>query len=454
MRDRLAAAPHEYDLVVVGGGINGAGVARDAARRGFRVALVEQHDFASGSSSRTSKLVHGGVRYLEQGALRLVWESSRERRRLLQLAPHLVHPLPFVFPVFHDSRFGPARLRAGMLLYDLLAAFRNVHPHRMLAPAQAADWGDGLRRDGIARRRAVLGCGDGRRAIGARERAGCTRRGGASLQPHGARTAVDGRRPRDRRAGARLGERRRGGVDRAHGRAMRGGVDQWTAGGATRRQARRGAHPRHAYRGAAVRDPSLHAGRKPRWAGVLRAALGRRHAHRHHRHRRHRRPGSRGADRPCCRATGSVQVLLGFEDVHYGRPDVSQLGAAVERDREPELDRGRRRGHLATTRTLLQQILDTRRTGKRGIRSDASFRRFKTFVPEDAAAVFYADQRRLHHVAAQLDKSSSLWGPQVSEGIDFVQRLSGVLEHFPAGAAYVTHDDDSVTLRGWMAEAK
>ena len=91
----------------MGGGINGAGVARDAVLRGLRVGLVEQHDFGSGSSSRTSKLVHGGVRYLEHGALRLVWEASHERRRLLRLAPHLVHPLPFVFPVFADSRLGP-----------------------------------------------------------------------------------------------------------------------------------------------------------------------------------------------------------------------------------------------------------------------------------------------------------------------------------------------------------
>lgn len=149
MLERLPAAPSEYDVLVVGGGINGAGVARDAALRGYQVALIEQHDFGSGSSSRTSKLVHGGVRYLEQGALRLVWEASRERRRLLQLAPHLVRPLPFVFPVFRDSRFGPARLRAGMLLYDLLAAFRNVQPHRMLAAARAGDWSEGLRRDGL-----------------------------------------------------------------------------------------------------------------------------------------------------------------------------------------------------------------------------------------------------------------------------------------------------------------
>jgi glycerol-3-phosphate dehydrogenase len=149
MRERLAQAPRDFDVVVVGGGINGAGVARDAALRGLRVGLVEQHDFGSGSSSRTSKLVHGGVRYLEHGAVRLVWEACHERRRLLRLAPHLVRPLPFVFPVFADSRLGPGRLRAGMWLYDLLATFRNVRRHRMLDRRDSERWREGLSADGL-----------------------------------------------------------------------------------------------------------------------------------------------------------------------------------------------------------------------------------------------------------------------------------------------------------------
>src|SRR5258708_22937348 len=81
-----------FDVLVVGGGITGCGIARDAAMRGLRVALVEQDDFASGTSSRSSRLVHGGVRYLEHGQLSLVFESSRERRTLLRIAPHLVRP--------------------------------------------------------------------------------------------------------------------------------------------------------------------------------------------------------------------------------------------------------------------------------------------------------------------------------------------------------------------------
>ena len=127
---RLTAEP--ADLLVIGGGITGAGIARDAAMRGFRTVLVEQHDLAWGTSSRSSRLVHGGLRYLETGDLRLVLEANRERRVLLRIAPHLVWPLPFVFPLHRGDRVGPARLAAGMWLYDLLALFRNVKGHRML----------------------------------------------------------------------------------------------------------------------------------------------------------------------------------------------------------------------------------------------------------------------------------------------------------------------------------
>src|SRR3989338_2352934 len=96
-----------FDLIVVGGGIMGAWVARDAAARGMRVALFEQGDIAGGTSSRTSKLVHGGLRYLEQGAFGLVAESARERAVWLRIAPHLVRPLPFLFPIYRGSRRHP-----------------------------------------------------------------------------------------------------------------------------------------------------------------------------------------------------------------------------------------------------------------------------------------------------------------------------------------------------------
>ena len=120
------------DLLVIGGGINGAGIARDAAMRGLRTILVEQNDLASGTSSRSSRLIHGGLRYLEQGELGMVLEANRERRTLQRIAPHLVWPLPFVFPVHRGDRISRWRLAAGMLLYDVLALFRNVRVHRML----------------------------------------------------------------------------------------------------------------------------------------------------------------------------------------------------------------------------------------------------------------------------------------------------------------------------------
>ena len=123
-----------FDVLVVGGGITGVGVARDAALRGLSVALVERDDFASGTSSRSSRLVHGGLRYLEHGHLHLVFESSLERRRLLDLAPHLVRPLEFVWPVYEGARVPRWKLGAGLFLYDLLALFRNVAPHRRLDP--------------------------------------------------------------------------------------------------------------------------------------------------------------------------------------------------------------------------------------------------------------------------------------------------------------------------------
>ena len=131
--DALAREP--FDVLVVGGGITGAGVARDAAMRGLRTALVEKDDFASGTSSRSSRLVHGGVRYLEHGELRLVFEASHERRLLRRLAPHLVRPLAFTWPVYAGARIARWKLAAGLAMYDLLAAFRNVARHERLSAA-------------------------------------------------------------------------------------------------------------------------------------------------------------------------------------------------------------------------------------------------------------------------------------------------------------------------------
>jgi glycerol-3-phosphate dehydrogenase len=144
-----ALGDREFDVLVVGGGITGCGIARDAALRGLRVALVEKHDFASGTSSRSSRLVHGGVRYLEHGRLHLVFESSAERRRLLRLAPHLVRPLAFTWPVYEGARIGLWKLAAGLTLYDALALFRNVGRHRRLRPTDVIAQEPELRRDGL-----------------------------------------------------------------------------------------------------------------------------------------------------------------------------------------------------------------------------------------------------------------------------------------------------------------
>src|ERR687886_95913 len=121
---RLAAlGAEDFDVLVIGGGVTGCGVARDAALRGLRVALVEKDDFASGTSSRSSRLIHGGLRFLEHGHLHLAFEASAERRRLLRLAPHLVRPLEFLWPVFAGARVPGWKLAAGLTLYDVLALF-------------------------------------------------------------------------------------------------------------------------------------------------------------------------------------------------------------------------------------------------------------------------------------------------------------------------------------------
>ena len=138
-----------FDLLVIGAGITGAGVARDAAMRGMRVALVERYDFASGTSSRSSRLVHGGFRYLEHGGVHLVYEASRERRILLRIAPHLVRPLSFLWPIFEKTRISPWKLRAGFFLYDALALFRNIANHRSLPEKGVVELEPALKRPGL-----------------------------------------------------------------------------------------------------------------------------------------------------------------------------------------------------------------------------------------------------------------------------------------------------------------
>ncbi len=119
----------DFDIAIIGGGINGTGLARDAAGRGLRVLLVEMNDLASGTSSASSKLIHGGLRYLERGAFRLVREALSEREVLLRMAPHVIRPMRFVLPPMPGMRM-PLKLRFGLWLYDMLGARKLLPPSR------------------------------------------------------------------------------------------------------------------------------------------------------------------------------------------------------------------------------------------------------------------------------------------------------------------------------------
>lgn len=149
--EAVAALPGSVDVLVIGGGITGAGVALDAASRDARVALVERGDLAQGTSSRSSRLVHGGARYLATGDVAMVAEGVRERDRLRRMAPHLVLPLPFVIPT--DSPVDLAMLRVGMTAYDALAMGRGVGAHRLLDATgvlrQAPGLAQGFTRGGV-----------------------------------------------------------------------------------------------------------------------------------------------------------------------------------------------------------------------------------------------------------------------------------------------------------------
>src|SRR5580693_4620437 len=138
MYRRLRAHSRRWDMLIVGGGATGVGVAIDAAARGYDVLLLEQHDFGKGTSSRSTKLVHGGVRYLEQGNLSLVMEALKERGLLLQNAPHLVRNLGFVVPAYDwwESPF----YGVGLKVYDLLAGKYGFGSSQILSPAETLEY--------------------------------------------------------------------------------------------------------------------------------------------------------------------------------------------------------------------------------------------------------------------------------------------------------------------------
>jgi glycerol-3-phosphate dehydrogenase len=146
----MMAAPDRYDLIVIGAGINGAAVAREAALAGLTVLLLEQGDLGSGTSAASTRLIHGGLRYLEHAELGLVYESLHERERLLRLAPHLVTPLEIYLPIYRTGKRRSWQIRAGMWLYDLLSLGKSVPRHRMLARDAVREVLPGLATDGLS----------------------------------------------------------------------------------------------------------------------------------------------------------------------------------------------------------------------------------------------------------------------------------------------------------------
>lgn len=141
------AAP--FDVAVIGAGINGAGIARDAALRGLRVIVLEQNDICSGTSAISSRLIHGGLRYLEYGELPLVFESLRERITLRRIAAHLVKPIRICIPVYESAKRGPLLIRLGMILYDLLSVGKTVPRHDMLSRDESIANEPGLEKQGL-----------------------------------------------------------------------------------------------------------------------------------------------------------------------------------------------------------------------------------------------------------------------------------------------------------------
>ncbi|MHB8584993.1 MAG: glycerol-3-phosphate dehydrogenase/oxidase [Thermoplasmatota archaeon] len=148
-RDFTALGREEFDVLVIGGGINGAGAARDAARRGLKVALVEKEDFGYGTTGHSTRLIHGGLRYLALYDFALVRESLRERELLLRNAPHLVRPLRFLVPVYEETKPSGAKLRLGLTLYDVLSFGKSLPNHTWLGREDALRQEPGLNRIGL-----------------------------------------------------------------------------------------------------------------------------------------------------------------------------------------------------------------------------------------------------------------------------------------------------------------
>jgi glycerol-3-phosphate dehydrogenase len=143
-------AAQAFDVVVIGGGINGAGIAREAQLHGYRTLLVERDDFGAGTTSRATRLIHGGLRYLEHGEFALVYESLGEREALVREAPHLVHPLRLLVPVYRGDARAAWKVRAGLLLYDIFALRKSLPRNATMTRHKLDDYEPGLNRDGLS----------------------------------------------------------------------------------------------------------------------------------------------------------------------------------------------------------------------------------------------------------------------------------------------------------------
>lgn len=149
IRDISRLKSGQFDLAIIGGGINGCGIARDAALRGLKTALIEKEDFASGTSGRTTKLIHGGIRYLEQLDLKLVCDGLAERRLLLDLAPSFISPLKFLIPVYKNDPRPLWLMKLGVSLYDILAGKKKIAPHRALSKSEVCALKTGVIEEGL-----------------------------------------------------------------------------------------------------------------------------------------------------------------------------------------------------------------------------------------------------------------------------------------------------------------